>query len=153
MTRTLFPTGTLNLVCDGSKALVFENMGDDRNLNLNALDVRVEPHLPNREFGSDRPTRVFDSMDGSRSGTQETDWHAEAEARFLGDTAHLLDRLVRERHAKHVAVIAPPRALGMLRDALSPTTRAVLFTDVAKDWVKLPTNEIERQLTAMGELQ
>ena len=83
MTWTTFPNRSLILVCDGAKALLFENAGDAQAINLKALDVVVEPHKPTRMMGSDRPTRVYDSMDGSRSGTEQTDWHDKAETDFL----------------------------------------------------------------------
>ena len=97
MPRTIIPNKALILVCDGAKALFFENAGDAQALNLKPLVIEVEPHKPTRELGSDRPTRVYDSMDGSRSGTDETDWHEQAEADFLVGVARSLDQLVAER--------------------------------------------------------
>jgi len=151
MTPIALPKGALILVCDGSKALLFENAGDERNLNLKAIDVHVEPHPPTRELGSDRPTRVVDGW--SRSGTDETDWHDEAEAQFLHRAADELDALVRQRRAGHVAIVAPPRALGVLRDAIDAPTRSALVLELDKDWVKHPVADIERRLADLHQLK
>jgi protein required for attachment to host cells len=153
MTRARFPHGSLILVCDGAKALLFENAGDARDLNLKLIEARDEFHPPTRELGDDRPTRVYDSMDGSRSGTEQTDWHTEAERAFLRATAQQFDELVAERRARHVAIVAPPKALAVLRGAVAAPTREALVAELARDLVKLPTYEIERHLAALGELE
>lgn len=149
MTLTTFPSKSLILVCDGAKALLFENAGDAQAIQLKALDVSVEPHPPTRMMGADRPTRVYDSMDGSRSGTEQTNWHDEAESAFLARVAKVLDRAVSELKPPHVAVVAPPRALGILRQEMAEATRAALSAEIGKDLVKHPVPEIESQLAAM----
>jgi protein required for attachment to host cells len=45
-----------------------------------------------------------------------------------------------------LAVIASPRALGMIREAYSPILRNAIQVELAKDLVKLPVHEIEKQL-------
>ena len=153
MDRVTFPSESWILICDGSKALLFRNAGDERALNLKAEHVLLEPHLPTHELGTDRPGRAYDAMDGSRSAMEETDWHREAEAKFLQELAKKLDVVVRERKVRHLAIVASPKALGVLRDQLTPSVRAVVSAELAKDLVKLPTPEIERHLSAMGELK
>jgi protein required for attachment to host cells len=151
MTRTSFPNKSLILVCDGAKALLFENAGDAQAINLKALEVFVEPHPPTRTMGSDRPTRVYDSMDGSRSGTEQTDWHTQAESDFLARVAKVLDQVVSELKPPHVVLVAPPRALGVLRQEMADATRATLSAEIGKDLVNHPVPEIESQLAAMRE--
>jgi protein required for attachment to host cells len=43
-------------------------------------------------------------------------------------------------------VIASPRALGVIREVYSPIVRNAIHAEFAKDLVKLPVHEIERQL-------
>ena len=43
-----------------------------------------------------------------------------------------------------LTLIAPPRALGMIREAYTPTIRDALVREIAKDVVKSPVHEIER---------
>ena len=152
MKRASIPSMGWILVCDGSKALLFRNEGDAQAIKLKAIDVLEEVHPPTRDLGSDRPGRAYDSMDGSRSSMEETDWHRVAEAQFLQRLAKKMDEFVRSHVIEHLIIAAPPRALGLLRDELTPAVSAVLSAEVAKDLVKLPTAEIERHLEAMGEL-
>lgn len=152
MNRTLFPSQSLILVCDGAKALLFENAGDAQALNLRPLDIRVEPHPPTRGLGADRPTRVYDSMDGSRSGAEQTDWHEAAEVDFLAKVAQVLEQAVAQRRPPRLSLVAPPRALGILRQELGEATRAALAAEIAKDLVNHPVPEIEKQLAAMRQL-
>jgi protein required for attachment to host cells len=43
-------------------------------------------------------------------------------------------------------MVAPPRALGVLRHAYSHNLRAALRAEIDKDFVKLPVHEIEKHL-------
>jgi protein required for attachment to host cells len=44
-------------------------------------------------------------------------------------------------------MVAPPRALGLIRPVWSQGLRSVVRDEVDKDLVKLPVREIERHLT------
>ncbi|MAN77328.1 MAG: hypothetical protein CML24_09065 [Rhizobiales bacterium] len=146
--RPIFPKDTLVLVCDGAKALFFENAGDEKAPNLKPLSVQVEPHPPARDMGRDRPTRVYDSHDGSRSGSDQTDRHAEAEVAFLSETARELDRIAEERKSTRIVIVAPPKALGVLRST-GKANRDRIVTELASDLVNHPTSEIERHIAAL----
>ena len=45
-------------------------------------------------------------------------------------------------------MVAPPRALGIIRQAYSPHVRSALRGEVDKDFVKMPVHEIEKKLAA-----
>ena len=62
------------------------------------------------------------------------------------DAAHHLDAAVTKGDAKALIIVAPPRALGVLRHAYSPKLRAALKAEIDKDYVKTPIHEIEKQL-------
>jgi protein required for attachment to host cells len=50
------------------------------------------------------------------------------------------------REIKSLLVVAPPRALGVLRDKFPASLQAIVTAELAKDLVRLPTGEIERHL-------
>ena len=50
--------------------------------------------------------------------------------------------------AKALIIVAPPRALGVLRQAYSHNLRTALRAEIDKDFVKLPVHEIEKHLAA-----
>ena len=49
--------------------------------------------------------------------------------------------------AKSLIVVAPPRALGMIRPAYSHALKGAVRAEVDKDLVKMPVHEIEKHLT------
>ena len=107
MFNGLVRRGDWVVVCDGKKALVLENVGDTKVLNLRTREVH--------EQGTDKPGRSINSIDGRRSAMEQTDWHDQEEERFLQRLASRLDAEVNAGNARSVIMVAPPRALGVLR--------------------------------------
>jgi protein required for attachment to host cells len=136
------------VVCDGKKALVLENAGDEKFLNLKTREVYEQPGLKTRELGTDAPGRAFSSVGAGRSAMEPTDWHTQEEARFLRKLAERLDAAVNAGQVQALILIAPPRALGVLRQTYSHGLRAAIRAEIDKDFVKLPVHEIEKHLAA-----
>ena len=129
------------IVCDGKKALVLENAGDEKFLNLRTREVHEHPDPKTHELGTDAPGRAFSSVGTGRSAMEQTDWHEQEEDRFLRKLADRLDAAVNAG-----LVIAPPRALGVLRQTYSHNLRAAVRAEIDKDFVKLPVHAIEKHL-------
>ncbi|MFO1089897.1 MAG: host attachment protein [Hyphomicrobiales bacterium] len=139
--------GALVVVADGRKALFLLNDGSVETPSLSvAEELDDEANPPTREQGSDKPGRVHESMSASRSGVETTDWHDVAEQRFLKRVATALDTLVRERGVRSLCLVAPPRALGQLRPALSPAVQKVLAHTLDKDLTRHPVADIPSHL-------
>ena len=136
------------VVCDGAKALLFENIGDAELVNLKTREVYEHKDLATHELGTDAPGRSMNSVGSARSAVGQADWHDRAETSFLEDLAKRLDTAVNAGQVKSLIVVAPPRALGVLRAAYSPALRGVLRAEIDKDLVKMPVPEIERHLAA-----
>jgi protein required for attachment to host cells len=136
------------VVCDGKKALVLENTGDEKYLNLKTRQVYEQPDPKTREIGTDAPGRAINSIDGRRSAMDQTDWHDQEEQRFLHSLLGRLEVALNGGQAKSLIVVAPPRALGVLRPAYSHALRAALRGEIDKDLVKMPVPEIERHLAS-----
>ena len=136
------------VVCDGKKALVLENAGDEEYLNLKTREVYEQPDLKTRDLGTDAPGRTMNSIGGQRSAMDQTDWHDQEEQRFLHSLLGRLDAALNQGQTKSLIVVAPPRALGVLRPAYSHALRAAVRGEIDKDLVKLPVPEIERHLAA-----
>lgn len=152
MSRLLLHNKAYVLVCDGSKALFYANVGDAQAISLEVVKTLVDHHPPTRELGTDRPGRSFESMSSSRSAVRQTDWHEAAEATFLRQAAEAFDEIVRTEHLRQAVVIAPARALGILRTHLSEEVRRILSAELARDLVKLPKDKLEAFLQSEGEL-
>jgi protein required for attachment to host cells len=104
--------------------------------------------LATRELGTDAPGRALNSLGTPRSAMEQTDWHTQEEERFLRTLASRLDAAVNAGQTKSLILVAPPRALGVLRQTYSHTLRAALRAEIDKDFVKLPVHEIEKHLAA-----
>src|SRR5258705_11165196 len=78
------------IVCDGKKALVLENAGDEKFLNLKTREVFEHPDAKTSELGTDAPGRSFSSVGPGRSAVEQTDFHEQEEHKFLHNLlAHL----------------------------------------------------------------
>jgi protein required for attachment to host cells len=146
MSKLKIHQGDWVVVCDGKKALVLENAGDEKFLNLKTREVFTHPDLKNSELVTDGPGRSFSSVGHGRSSVEQADLHTLEEERFLKKLAAHLDAEVKAGRAKSIVIVAPTRALGVLRSAYTHDLRKALQTEVDKDLVKLPLHEIEKHL-------
>lgn len=135
------------VVCDGAKALVLQNVGDAKFPTLKTIEVFEQKDLATHELGTDVPGRSNASVGRNRSAFAQTDWHDQAEQEFLTRLAHHLDAAVTAGKAKSLVMIAPPRALGMLRPAYSHGLKDAIRVELDKDLVKVPVHEIEKRLS------
>jgi protein required for attachment to host cells len=139
------------VVCDGRKALILSNAGDELYPNLKMVEVHEHDDPPTHAIGTERPGRVHSaaaSGQAARSAVEQTDWHDAAERAFLKDLAKRLDAAAVSGKTTALYIVAPPRALGMIRQAYSPALKHKLLGEIEHDYVKLPVDEIERRLFA-----
>ena len=134
------------VVCDGAKALVLENTGNRKTPTLKTREVYEQDDAKTHEIGTDKPGRSFGSVGSVRSAMEQTDWHDQAEQRFLVKLAARLDKAVLGGETPSLIVVAPPRATGVLRQAYSSHVRQAIRAEVEKDYVKMPIDEITRHL-------
>ena len=144
MTALSIQPGEWVIVCDGAKALVLENAGDAKFPNLKTRDVYEHKALATHELGSDAPGRSHSSLGHGRSSVAQTDWHDQAEQTFLTELAHKLDVAVSTHQVKSLIVVAPPRALAVVRKAASRSLHDRVVGEIDKDLTKHPVHEIAR---------
>lgn len=139
-------TGDWVVVCDGGKTLILENIGDALFPNLHVREVKEHAVPMTHDQGTDAPGRAFASVGHARSAIEQTDWHLQAEQNALRALAAELDQAVASGKTRHLVIVAPPRALGVLRQTYSAHLRTAIRGEVAHDYVKLPVGEIEKRL-------
>jgi len=147
MSELLIREGEWVVVCDGAKALVLENTGDAKFPNLRTVEVFEQKALATHEIGSDAPGRSHSSLGHGRSSVEQTDWHDQAERTFLVQLIKRLDAAIAAGKLTSLIMVAPPRALGVIRSAYSPALRSAVRAELDKDLVKLPIHQIEKHLT------
>jgi protein required for attachment to host cells len=146
MAKVKIEQGDWVVVCDGKKALILENAGDEKFPNLKTLEAYEHPDAKSREIGTDAPGRSVGSVGPGCSAMEPTDWHDQEERRFLHNLSGRLNAELNAGRMESLIIIAPPRALGVLRQSYSQNLKGALRAEIDKDLVKLPVHEIERHL-------
>lgn len=136
------------VVCDGSKALFLQNAGDAKFLNLQTREVLEQAVPPTSELGTDKPGRAHSSVGHGRSAMEQTDFHTQQEEEFLRSIMAKLDAAVQAGQMKAIVLVAPPRALGVLRQYYTHALKQAVREEIQKDYVKMPVYEIEKHLAA-----
>lgn len=138
--------GTWVVVCDGRKTIVLENIGDEQYPDLRTRSAIEAEDAPTSALGTDRPGRVHQSVGTARSSVEQTDWHDQDEQEFLKALAARLDKAVLSKEVAHLVIVAPPRALGVLRKAFSQHVQAAVVAEIDKDLASHPVSDIEQHL-------
>jgi len=148
MADVMIDKGAWVVVCDGAKALVLENVGNRLTPSLVTREVYEQPDPKTHELGTDKPGRSFSSVGAGRSAMEQTDWHDQEEQRFLAKLVARLEKAVLAGETQALIVVAPPRAIGVLRQRYSSHLRQVLKAEIEKDYVKMSVADIARHLSA-----
>ena len=148
------PKDALVMVGDGARAIFFRNSGTDLEPKLNVENVFEQDNPPTREQGTDRPTRGADFTGGwatnvgsPRSNIGQTDWHQLNEDRFAKDIANKLYQLAHANRFEKLVIVAPPKVLGTLRQALHKEVLERVAAEVPKEFAKTPIPAIQEELS------
>ncbi len=137
------PNNALVLVADGRKQLFFRNHGD-----ANQIDLRTEAH-DERDDAKDRELRTdAQGAKGSSYGittdtTGETDFHQQEEDAWAKEAGKELNRRVLAHDFEALAIIAPPKLLGVLRKQLHKEVERRVVCTINKEMSGRPIPEIE----------
>jgi len=142
------PHNALVLVADGRKMLFFRNRGDE-----NQIDLRTEAHdartdRKNRDLRTDAPGTTQQSFGYGHSTYEETDFQQQEEDRWIKDAADELKTRVLRGDFEALAIIAPPKALGVLKKCLHKEVERRLVCAVNKEMSGRPVPDIEALLEA-----
>lgn len=151
MAKNRLRHGDWVLICDSRKALLAFNAGDELAPNLQVRNSWQHSDLATHEQGTDKPGRAFSGADGQRSGTETTDFHRLEEELFLTDVAASLEQNAARQQIEHLIVVAPPRAMGILRRAVPPSLRKLVHHEIEKDYVRMPLPDVEQHLVKQLE--
>ena len=137
------PHNALVLVADGRKLLFFRNRGDE-----NQIDLRIEAHdersdAKDSELKSDGPGTQAQSFGYGRPAMEETDYHQQEEDRWVKDAADQLRKRVLANDFEALAIVAPPKALGVLRKELHKEVEKRIVLTINKEMTDRPIPDIE----------
>ena len=145
------PHNALVLVADGRKMLLFRNRGDE-----NQIDLRTEAHderedRKDSDIKTDAPGVQQQSTGYGRSTYEETDFHQQEEDNWVKDAAAELKRRALANDFDALAIIAPPKALGVLRKELHKEVERRIVCTVNKEMTDRPIPDIEALLTSQTQ--
>jgi protein required for attachment to host cells len=153
------PHNALVLVADGRKILFFRNHGDENQIDLRteAYDKRRDRY--DREIKTDAAGaaahsagvggRGIGAVGGghtARPAMEETDYHQQEEDQWVKEAADELKRRVLAHDFEALAIVAPPKALGVLRKALHKEVERRIVCTVNKEMTDRPIPDIEALL-------
>lgn len=130
------------LVTDGGRATVFRNAGQVGHPDLQQFKVYGHHNPPTHEQGTGKPARVNESMGSRSSAAEQTDYHQQAEDRFVQDIARDMDADLKAGDFAELIVVAPPVALGVYRKAASARLQAATLMEINKDLTKHAAQEV-----------
>jgi protein required for attachment to host cells len=144
------PNQALVLVTDGRKLLFLRNHGDE-----NQIDLRTEAHderedRKDREIKSDGPGTQKQSFGFGRPAMDETDFHQQDEDRWVKDAADKLKERALRNDFDALVIVAPPKALGVLRKELHKEVERRVVATFNKEMTDRPIPDIEDLLVGEG---
>jgi protein required for attachment to host cells len=129
-------------IADGEHARFVQPDADNVLRTIGSLDSS-SAHLRSRDIGSDRPGRSFESGTTARHGVgQRHDLHAMEMEKFVRAVGDQLNVASGRDEFDELLIVAPPRALHELREALDAATQTKLVGALEKDLVKTPDHEL-----------
>jgi protein required for attachment to host cells len=130
------------VIADGEHVRFVQPDTDNTLRTLSSLDSATA-HLRSRDTGSDRPGRSFESSGGAHHAVgQRHDLHALEKKRFVKLIAEQINAASGSDEFDELLLIAPPRALQELHEALDAAARAKLVGTLEKDLVKTPDPDL-----------
>jgi protein required for attachment to host cells len=137
------------LVADGKRGMIFSHDGPGHGLAA-VPDMKFETELhPSRDIVSDKPGRVQESGYSGRHSVEPVDYHRVEKAHFAQELAKRLDAALEQGKCQRLVLVAPPRALGDLRQALAPKSRSAVAGEIDKDLTQAKLPEIAKHLEAV----
>ena len=140
------PHNALVLVADGTKMLLLRNRGDE-----NQIDLRTEAHderedRKDSDIKTDAAGTMKQSFGYGRPTYEETDFQQQEEDRWIKDAADELKARALRNDFDALAIIAPPKALGVLRKELHKEVDRRIVCTVNKEMSGRPVPDIEALL-------
>ena len=141
----------LVLVTDGRKTLFFRNHGDENQIDLRTEAFEERADAPDRDIKTDAAGSSKQSNGFGRPALGETDFHQLEEDRWAHSAAESVNKRVLTNDFDALAIIAPPKTLGVLRKKLHKEAERRIVCQLPKEMTKRPIPDIEALI--VGELR
>ena len=146
--------GSWLLLADAARARVVrfpKHAGGPEHAPLETVFERNAEHRPLRDIMADAPGRSFASTGAHRSAME---YHSDP---VLEETRNFAIALLNDLEARldagefeRLVICAPPRMLGLLREVMPRRLAAVVHSEVAKDYTRLPVLDLRALMERMA---
>lgn len=134
------------LLADGRRARMWEEPARGADL-MQHVDWAMEIGEDDLYDPQDRPPRAHDSMGPGRHAMDRgRNLHEAEEEKFLKRVADRVTDALKRGSFEHLVIAAPPRALGLLRNALPDAVKAKIKAEVAKDLIDQDARALKARL-------
>jgi protein required for attachment to host cells len=141
------PPVTWIVVADSAHARIYATDGIGKELAVVPGGTLDSPNLKGSEIVSDRPGRSFDSEGQGRHAMEsEEDPRRHENLEFVREVAKLLEDRAKRNAYDRLVLVAPPRTLGDLRDALDKNAKSRIAAEIDKDLIAFPAEEIRERI-------
>ena len=140
------PHNALVLVADGRKMLFLRNHGDEAQIDLRTESHDFRHDLKDRELRTDAPGTMKQRWGDGRPAMDETDFHQQEEDNWARDAAEELKKRALRNDFDALAIVAPPKTLGVLRKELHKEVERRIVRTLNKEMTDRPIPDIEELL-------
>jgi len=134
------------VIVDGGRARFVERDEEGRFRTVSSFEA-TSLQMRSRDIGRDRPGRVYESADSSRHVTEPRhDPHETEKRKFVALVIGEIENALKGGSFDEFVLVAPPKVLGEVRQALPATLAKVLTDTFAKDLTKIPDHELPGHL-------
>lgn len=134
---------TLVLIADGQRATFLRNTAKGEKISFQTLHSMAFFNEANRDLSTDRPGHAKVGMSERGTSYEQNDIHQANEVSFLGGVIGGIETIMTDNELSKIVLIAEPRALGVVRQAMPPALMSKVMTQIDKDYTKNPMPELE----------
>lgn len=139
------------LLADGGNARIIERDGPFG--NLTEIHNLTHSHAANRERGTDRAGRGFESSGTTRHAYEpRTDWHEQQKEEFAKDIVKLLNEAHTQQKFHELYILAPAKMLGLIRQHMNHSNHEInekVSKELSKDAISFTLAEIKKYIETL----
>lgn len=140
----LIPHGAYVLNVDGARMGLFRNKGRAGSIELEVVEERTLDNPRTHVVSEPQPGRAFQSSGPGRSAYETTDMHQQRENAFCESALETAIAVAGE--APELVLVAPPRAIGVLRNRIARHADRPPTREIVKDLAGLKASALSDHL-------
>jgi protein required for attachment to host cells len=137
---------TMVLIADGQRASFLRNTTKGEAIAFETLHSMGLFNEANRDIHSDKPGHTHVGMSERGTSYEQKDAHQANEVAFLRGVIQSVQTIMQAHGLTRIALIAEPRALGILRQHAPSALMQKVAMQLDKDYTKMPLPELEALL-------